>query len=115
MVLSSEIEQLKQQQQLEQLKTVPLAATFDHNHNKLNRSESPKPAVLLHRHIENLKIEEGVAASHRSHEQDKEETSQSRRGSTNSETAHIIEEIIEGIALKGRRGTLVRTISAVLR
>lgn len=33
----------------------------------------------------------------------------------NTETAHVIEEIIEGISLQGRRGTLVRTISAVLR
>lgn len=32
-----------------------------------------------------------------------------------TETAQIIEEIIEGISLQGRRGTLVRTISAVLR
>ncbi|XP_075168216.1 glutaminase isoform X3 [Haematobia irritans] len=32
----------------------------------------------------------------------------------NTETAAVIEEIIEGISLQGRRGTLVRTISAVL-
>lgn len=115
MVLSSEIEQLKQQQQHELLKSVNLTTSHDNNHNhnqnRFNSSENPKPTVLVHRNIENLKLEEGVAIS----PQDKEESAQSRRGSTNSETAHIIEEIIEGIALKGRRGTLVRTISAVLR
>lgn len=32
-----------------------------------------------------------------------------------TETAAIIEEIIEGISLQNRRGTIVRTISAIIR
>lgn len=32
-----------------------------------------------------------------------------------TETAAMIEEIIEGISLQNRRGTIVRTISAIIR
>jgi len=47
----------------------------------------------------------------------KEREENYRRGKEQetTETAAIIEEIIEGISLQNRRGTIVRTISAIIR
>lgn len=120
MVLSEEIEQLKLQEQQQSLKA-------QENHDNNNYQESTTtindnlqvPQCLkLHPNIEKLKLEECVKTQQgNNHEENRrqEEHTKSRTDLENSETAQIIEEIIEGISLQGRRGTLVRTISAVLR
>lgn len=45
----------------------------------------------------------------------REETYRRDKEQETTETAAIIEEIIEGISLQNRRGTIVRTISAIIR
>lgn len=45
----------------------------------------------------------------------KEDAYRKDKDAENTETIQIIEEIIEGISLQNRRGTIVRTISAVIR
>lgn len=46
---------------------------------------------------------------------EREETYRRDKEQETTETAAIIEEIIEGISLQNRRGTIVRTISAIIR
>lgn len=100
MVLSEEIEQID-------LKQTPPPPHMNGNKIetdiKMDLSETlkPKESIKLHRDVTKLQREEM-------------ECIESNRRK-DSETAHIIEEIIEGISLQQRRGTLVRTISAVLR
>lgn len=105
MVLTQEIEQLKLQQQ-EKEKVL--------NDKNLEKSEQKNSELEpeLKMDEQNLKLK---AENLRIKEIKMEENLKSKRDLENSETAHIIEEIIEGISLQGRRGTLVRTISAVLR
>jgi len=46
---------------------------------------------------------------------EREETYRRGKEQETTETAAMIEEIIEGISLQNRRGTIVRTISAIIR
>lgn len=110
MVLSEEIKQLNQElfeKSQKNLEKISQDSKTDINKNLLLQSEPLK----LPSDIEKLKQEDNKFEECRK----KEENSKTLRDLENSETAHIIEEIIEGISLQGRRGTLVRTISAVLR
>lgn len=46
---------------------------------------------------------------------EREENYRKDKEQVTTETAAMIEEIIEGISLQNRRGTIVRTISAIIR
>lgn len=46
---------------------------------------------------------------------EREEIYRHNKEQETTETAAMIEEIIEGISLQNRRGTIVRTISAIIR
>lgn len=66
--------------------------------------------MVLTEEIEALKRQsedEGAKVREETYRRDKEQET--------TETAAIIEEIIEGISLQNRRGTIVRTISAIIR
>lgn len=111
MVLSEDIEQLKLQNQEKDIKQ---QENFEINSHLNENSEHLKHPHHIETQKPEFDLNDDLDEDNNS-DQTNEKCAKEQRDLENIETAHIIEEIIEGISLQGRRGTLVRTISAVLR
>lgn len=97
-------------------------ASFSLDLQQLSAKVIKFPRALLYIYIyksEIMVLTEEIEALKRQSEDGeakvREETYRRDKEQETTETAAIIEEIIEGISLQNRRGTIVRTISAIIR